>query len=54
MKQTESEFYDRLNDIDKSEDGMNDGFAIIAFGVAAISGSVVGFIIGYLLGRFGG
>ena len=44
MKQTESEFYDKLNEID-------DGHGwLIGHCICAISGGVVGFVIGYFLG----
>ena len=48
MKRTESEFYDRLNEID-ADDGHG---WLIGHLICAISGSVVGFIIGYLVGHF--
>jgi len=48
-KQTESEFYNRLNEIDG--DDADDGYGwLMAHGICAISGGVVGFLIGYFLG----
>ena len=48
MKQNESEFYDRLNEIDDNND--RDYSWLAAHCICAISGSIVGFIAGYLLG----
>ena len=49
-EQTEQQFYERLNEIDDNDTP----YWIMAHCICAISGGVVGLIIGYLLGRFGG
>jgi len=46
MEQNESEFYDRLNEIDNDRDY----YCLAGHLICAISGSIVGFIAGYLLG----
>ena len=47
MKQTEREFYDKLNELDSPDTGDWLGRAIIC----AISGGVVGFILGVFVQR---
>ena len=42
---TETEFYDRLNKVDEG-----DGFAIAGLCLAALSGLIIGIIIGYFAG----
>ena len=49
-EQTEQEFYDRLNKIDDP----NDYGWLLGHAICALSGGVICFIIGYLLGRLGG
>ncbi len=44
---TQQEFYERLNKVDEDDDN---GW-LIGLVIAALSGSVVGFIIGYFVGR---
>jgi len=45
-KKTEQQFYDRLNELD------DDGYGwLVGHCVCAICGGVVGFLIGFFLGR---
>lgn len=46
MRPTEREFYDRLNEIDDDDKG----YWLIAYGLMALSGFVVGVVCGYVFG----
>ena len=44
---TERQFYERLNEIDSDDDGSG---WLVGHCICAMSGGVVGFLIGYFLG----